>query len=746
MRTFFKDSKAHFQDLIFIIDAEGIITEHTQVKSNGIISKPESDLLGRAYNRVVPEALNEALEHLFDAGLPDTEPVAFCFKQKIKKHVHWYEVNLTKLVKRPNGAPGPFYLCSLKDITQPKLKALLLEKVLDSTTIGITTFNAVRNSKGQLVDFVCTQVNRAAEEILGWKGETVVGQKYPQDFTMLGNEPLFHKLTEVVESGEFLNLEQERITAHGSKVYLHIRATKLDDGFVLTFQDITQQKEEENKVRESEQRYRLLADHMIDMVFIHSLDGTIEYASPSTERIVGFSPAELVGTSPYDYIHPDDVEIVMESHRRALEGYDNFDMEFRSRSNIGHYLWLSSTISCIRNSAKEVVKVQTVCRDVTNRVLYRQRLLQREKQLALLVEQAPTAIAMLDDELKYLSASQRWMEYFNIIGNHIKGKSHERMLPEAGKKWMAIYRNCLAGENYRIDEDCLVHPDGAVQWLRWEARPWYRSRNEIGGLILHAEDITIQKQREEQIQALNKKLYEHNELKDKLFSIMAHDLKSPFTAGLGLLDLICKKEDVLSVKELMTYLKLLRTNLGQTNKTLFQLLEWAKIQKNGQVFNPVMLNLHTETKATLGMLNVTAEAKGIQLENKIAADTSIYADREMIDTILRNLVSNGIKFTPRGGKVSITAHQQGDWLEVQVKDTGVGMKEKDLKALVEGEIHYSTKGTEGEKGTGLGISLCKEFVEKHGGKLWAESAKEKGTTFFFTLPVLALKIEQSNNE
>ncbi len=742
MRTYFNKANADLQDLIFIIDSQGLISEHTQVKHGKWIFKSGEDLLGKPYTEVVPKAMAEALHQLLSLAPSDLEHVAFCFSHLLDMQEQWYEVNINRLITDKYEHDGPLYLCIVKDITQLKLNELLLYKVLDSTPIGITTFNAVRNYDGKIVDFVCSQVNKAAEEILGWSGKEIIGQKYPQDFTKAGEEPLFNELVDVVEKDASMDVEQVRETAHGSEVFLRIRATKMDDGFVLTFQDITQHKREEARIKESEQRYRLLADHMIDMVFIHSLDGTIEYASPSTERIIGFSPADLVGKSPYAYMHPEDINRVKENHRKSLEGIDGQDIEFRTRTSMGHYLWLSSKVSCIRNNDKEIVKLQTVCRDVTSKVLYRQRLLQREQQLEMLVQQAPTAIAMLDEELRYMSASQQWTQYFKIQGNHLKGRSHIDILPEAGKKWLPIYYKCLTGVNHREEEDCLTHTDGSVQWLKWEARPWYRTRDEIGGLILHAEDITIQKQREQEIQALNKKLHEHNELKDKLFSIMAHDLKSPFTAGLGLLDIICKKEDVLSVKELMTYLKLLRTNLGQTNKTLFQLLEWARIQKDGQVFNPVLLNLHAEASATLGMLNVSAEAKAISLANNIPADTTIYADRQMVDTILRNLISNSIKFTERGGTVTLSAHQTGDWLEVAIADTGVGMKEQDLNALVEGLIHISTKGTEGEKGTGLGISLCKEFVEKHGGRIWAESTKNKGTTFFFTLPVMALKEKQ----
>jgi signal transduction histidine kinase len=170
-------------------------------------------------------------------------------------------------------------------------------------------------------------------------------------------------------------------------------------------------------------------------------------------------------------------------------------------------------------------------------------------------------------------------------------------------------------------------------------------------------------------------------------------------------------------------------------KLIENLLEWAQNQKGEISFTPQELNLSKMVAHNIDTMEQRATQKGITLVNEVTITEKIYADEKMVDTVLRNLISNAVKFTRRDGKVIVRAKKTGnEIIDITVSDTGVGMKEKNVKRLFKMNEKVSSKGTNGESSIGLGLLLCKEFVEKHGGKIWVESGQGKGGTFCFTVP------------
>jgi signal transduction histidine kinase len=168
---------------------------------------------------------------------------------------------------------------------------------------------------------------------------------------------------------------------------------------------------------------------------------------------------------------------------------------------------------------------------------------------------------------------------------------------------------------------------------------------------------------------------------------------------------------------------------------LENLLEWANSQRGKISFNPIPLNLNEIFKEEFKMLDEMAGRKYIKLNSRFTDDLTIVADKNMIKTILRNLISNAIKFTNKNGKVEVTATSDNKQVMISVSDSGIGMTKETMAKLFRIDSNLSTHGTENEKGTGLGLILCKEFVEKHGGKIWVESESGKGSIFRFTLPM-----------
>jgi signal transduction histidine kinase len=246
------------------------------------------------------------------------------------------------------------------------------------------------------------------------------------------------------------------------------------------------------------------------------------------------------------------------------------------------------------------------------------------------------------------------------------------------------------------------------------------------------------KHAENELKVSEEKLQELNASKDKFFSIIAHDLKSPFNSMLGFSKILEDNFDNYDEENKKKFLEIVHKGLQDTYDLIENLLFWSRSQSGAMDFNPEKLNLYLVYEETIELLKQSAKNKLIKLSNQIPQNIYVNADKYMISTILRNLISNAIKFTPKNGEVSINAelktYKNNKYAEISIEDNGVGIsKNTQSKLFVVGET-TSSKGTENETGTGLGLILCKEFVDKHGEKIWVESEVGIGSKFFFTLP------------
>jgi signal transduction histidine kinase len=234
----------------------------------------------------------------------------------------------------------------------------------------------------------------------------------------------------------------------------------------------------------------------------------------------------------------------------------------------------------------------------------------------------------------------------------------------------------------------------------------------------------------------NEELIKLNATKDKFFSIIAHDLKSPFLGLLGLSQMMATDDGTFTKTELLGLAKNMHKSTSNLYKLLENLLEWSQMQGGLLGYVPKEIDLSFLVLQNIEAIYQRAIQKGITLINEVNADQKVFADEEMINTVIRNLVSNAVKFTSKGGKIIIAAKPiENNILEISVSDTGVGMDENAINLLFKIEEKVGTRGTEGESSTGLGLLLCKDFVEKNGGKIWVESKIGIGSDFRFTLPL-----------
>lgn len=249
-------------------------------------------------------------------------------------------------------------------------------------------------------------------------------------------------------------------------------------------------------------------------------------------------------------------------------------------------------------------------------------------------------------------------------------------------------------------------------------------------IIMQSEELAVQTQ---SLRIINTELERLNRTKDKFFSIIAHDLRNPFNAIIGFSELLRNDFYEMDNRQKLNLLELINVSSETAYNLLENLLQWARTQTDKIKFNPENFDLCEAVNQAFRLHGIIAQKKNITLFNELTSHTIVYADKNMINTVLRNLISNAIKYTRPGGAIKISANHSPEAVEISIADNGIGMSRESLNKLFRIDTYYSTAGTMGESGTGLGLIICKEFVEKNNGRIKAISLEGNGTTLSFTL-------------
>ena len=338
-------------------------------------------------------------------------------------------------------------------------------------------------------------------------------------------------------------------------------------------------------------------------------------------------------------------------------------------------------------------------------------------------------VYMNDTGLRLLGYNNVDLENYILIDQIVAPESYDDMHQhmEAVYEFMRADRAIMTG----MTKNGMIFP------LSIHTVPIIVKNKCIGtrGIIIN---LTEQKRYEERLQKNAEDLQALNNSKDKFFSIIAHDLRSPFTSFLGFTEILDEEFDTLPSEELKTIVTLMHRSATNLYQLLENLLEWSLFHREITKFEPTTTLLFPLVENCVSVISDGAKHKDIDVAVNIPETMEVVADTHMLLTIIRNLLTNAVKFTPRGGHVHISALSDGEhFVKIAVKDTGIGIKADMLKKIFQIDTNNKTKGTEGEVSTGLGLILCKEFVEKHGGKIWVESEEGKGSIFYFTVKGIA---------
>jgi PAS domain S-box-containing protein len=339
-----------------------------------------------------------------------------------------------------------------------------------------------------------------------------------------------------------------------------------------------------------------------------------------------------------------------------------------------------------------------------------------------LVDSIREGMVVLDSRQRIIDVNATFRNFFKDEANKIMGERINELMPTQYKMHQLIQR--------QTDGTVEIELDSAEEKRHFEVSiTVVRDKNEVqGGSLLIFWDITNLKKASERLHKQTEQLQELNELKSRLFSIIAHDLRSPLASLVSILNLAQSKR--LTAAEINHLFPMLSKNVDTTSALLENLLQWAQSQQKGERIHYEQFNFRALVDEKIGFFEKRAAEKEVQLVNEVDENATLWADINMIRMILRNLISNALKFCDRGDSITIRVSRDGDFTTAQVIDTGTGMEESVIAQLFSFK-RFSQTGTRNEKGTGLGLTLCKDFIEKNKGTIWVESQPGKGSTFSF---------------
>lgn len=479
------------------------------------------------------------------------------------------------------------------------------------------------------------------------------------------------------------------------------------------------------------------------------IDGRIIIANDSFAKIFGYNDGEsLIDKDILDFVSNDDILKVAEYFRlkeRGKNAPDRFEFLGKKRDNTYFYTELS--ISSFESNEKNYVVMVT--RDITERKRAQKVIRESEEKYRNITEN-------IDDFLYTFERAEKFMRplFYTSSVEKITGYKQTDFLGDSRLFLKIIHPDDFADVKKKLSELMnskvqnsgemefrIINKQGNIVWVRNKVNFVKNPLGEINKVYGLVSDITMSRRAEEEMRKSTEDLIKLNETKDRFISIISHDLRTPFSSILGFTDLLANDED-LTGEERKQYIKYIQESSRSMLSLVNSLLDWTRLQTGRIKFEPERLDAAALIEKSIHSISGDAIRKGVEISSTVEKGNYIFVDKNLIDQVFNNLLSNASKYTTAGDTIIISVKPAAEinYLEFSVKDTGQGIKQDNLEKLFSVDTKFTTEGTGGEKGSGLGLSLVKEIVAKHGGLIWAESDYGKGSDFKFTLPVASANI------
>jgi len=528
---------------------------------------------------------------------------------------------------------------------------------------------------------------------------------------------------------------------------LHVEMELQNEELMLAVSNI-------ESLKESEQTFKAYLENSTDVIHTVDTEGKFLFVSNVWEKYFGLPVNEAVGKEFTQFVYTEDRALCTEYVKDVLKtGKGGRSPLYRVKVANGELRWIVTNGKSYVDRHGNLLFIG-ISRDITERVNAEEALRKSEERFSLSMDATSDGLWDWDIQTNNIYFSPGYYRMLGYEPNEFENniETWKNLIhPDDIESAVSSNEDCLNNISQNINfEVRMKAKDGRWRWILGRGKAVARDANGIAVRMIGTHvDITQRKEVELMLQQQREELYKLNAEKDKFFSIISHDMRGPFNGFLGFTRILDKELASLSMEQIQK----IASGMNRSAENLFNLLEnllqWARIQQGLIPFVPEVIQLKRVVMQNIELINQLALSKEIVITNHIKEETLVFADPNMLKTVICNLICNAVKFTPRGGKISLSAKICDDeMLEVSINDNGIGIDKKMIDNLFRIDEKSNRKGTEGEPSSGLGLILCKDFVEKHGGKIWVESeagnqlyGNEGGSTFYFTIPVKDAKLQ-----
>jgi PAS domain S-box-containing protein len=741
--------------IVAITAAEGVIT-YANEKFCAISGYSREELVGQSH-RIVnsgvhpPKFFKQMYSTITQGKVWQGE---ICNRRK-NGELNWVSATIVPFLG-PDGLPQK-YVAIRSDITALKRAEELIserERLIRAVTDGLPGLVAYWTA-----DLRCTFANRGYREWFGRAAESMIGMHMVE---LLGEE-LFHRNEPHVEAalkGEAQSFERTLTKANGE--IGHTWAQYVPDfgtdgktvkGFFVLISDVTEVKSKTEALREAAQRLQLAAAITQIGVWEWNLVNNRVLADERMFEIYGL-PLAADGYFPFEIwrtvVLPEDLPTQMAHLSQTIKAGGRSRRQFRiHRQNDGALRYIEAEEEVQFDQAGKAVRVIGVNRDITDMVQAEIALMESEARTRMFAEHAPASVAMFDREMRYLVVSKQWITDYKLDGKSVIGRCHYDVFPEIPERWKAIHRRCLDGAVETALSDSFKRPDGSVQWLQWEVRPWHTPDGSVGGVVMFTLDITERNELEARLEKARDDALAASRLKSEFLATMSHEIRTPMNGVIGMASLLLETPLESKQREMA---QALVNSADRLLVIINDVLDFSKIEAGKMRIEPVNFSLRDVIEETVALLATPAHRKNLQLTCDIdpVLATGLSGDSGRIQQILANLLGNAVKFTQSGAVAVTAAALKISELEISfrisISDTGIGITAAAKEQLFQPFVQADGSTTKRFGGTGLGLAICSQLIALMGGRIGLESKIEIGSTFWFelSLPRIALpEIETS---
>jgi two-component system, sensor histidine kinase and response regulator len=671
----------------------------------------------------------------------------------------------------------PHILSVTKDITSRKrIEEVFLREqfLMNSLMNNLTDRIYFKDLKSRFI-----RANKSMAQLFRLEStDQIVGKTDFDFFSREHAEQTYNDEMKIISSGSPVIREEKETWPDHPDTWASTAKFPLTDkngNIIGTFgisRDITQTKKAEEQLATERKLLRSLIDNMPDRVYAKDLNSRFIICNNSTIKRMGKTDeSELLGKTDMGLLPPELSEQYYNDERDIFRtGEPLINKEESILTDSGSRKWTLVTKVPLRDPMGNIIGLAGIGRDITDR-----KRKELESQVLFEISEGVTTTNNLDELMKLIHSSLGKVVYaenfFVALYNHeSKLFSFPYFIDKVDPKPLpSTLSNSCTAYVFRTVKPLLLSQDlfdqlviqNEVELIGTNSPSWigiplqtpskvigvmglqhYEKENvysESDVRFLHSVGNQValaieRKIAEDDIKMKNEMLQATNAEKDKFFSILAHDLRGPLSAFVSATDILTEDIMNMTLEEIRDITISMKTDASNIYKLLENLLEWSRLKRGVLEFTRVKFNLKSLINSSIDSVNASAINKKIRIEVSVPENLEVMADKHMLETVVRNFISNAVKFTPAGGQIYISASDSHkNKIEIKVRDTGIGMNQELLSKLFILNEKTNRNGTAGEPSTGLGLMLCKEFVEKHGGKIVVESSEGKGSTFSFTI-------------